>query len=85
MIHTEVKSRQCKHCDKRFYWSRECKRHELSHAGVKPYKCSFCDNIALDNHQIASIMNLHIQEIGLISASIVICALQDDHHARNMN
>ena len=39
---TQEWSCTCKHCNKCFSDSSNCKRHETPHTGVKPYTCTHC-------------------------------------------
>ncbi|KAF2353996.1 Zinc finger C2H2-type [Trinorchestia longiramus] len=45
----------CPHCDKRFGWSTDLKRHIIIHTGERPFKCDTCCNsftrkFLLENH-----------------------------------
>ncbi|KAF8165018.1 hypothetical protein B0H34DRAFT_219647 [Crassisporium funariophilum] len=40
--HLDQRPFKCLHCPSRFLRKNECKRHELSHTGIRPYSCHLC-------------------------------------------
>ncbi|KAH6915420.1 hypothetical protein BKA70DRAFT_1181255 [Coprinopsis sp. MPI-PUGE-AT-0042] len=40
--HLDQRPFKCAHCSARFLRKNECKRHELSHTGVRPFTCHIC-------------------------------------------
>ncbi|KAF8803830.1 hypothetical protein BYT27DRAFT_7234905 [Phlegmacium glaucopus] len=40
--HLDQRPFKCRHCSSRFLRKNECKRHELSHTGIRPYSCHLC-------------------------------------------
>ncbi|TFK27033.1 hypothetical protein FA15DRAFT_686089 [Coprinopsis marcescibilis] len=40
--HLDQRPFKCVHCAARFLRKNECKRHELSHTGIRPFTCSLC-------------------------------------------
>ncbi|KJA24544.1 hypothetical protein HYPSUDRAFT_474374 [Hypholoma sublateritium FD-334 SS-4] len=40
--HLDQRPFKCLHCSARFLRKNECKRHELSHTGVRPFSCHLC-------------------------------------------
>ncbi|EAU84519.2 hypothetical protein CC1G_00038 [Coprinopsis cinerea okayama7 len=40
--HLDQRPFKCIHCSARFLRKNECKRHELSHTGVRPFTCNIC-------------------------------------------
>ncbi|PPQ99914.1 hypothetical protein CVT24_009595 [Panaeolus cyanescens] len=44
--HLDQRPFKCLHCTSRFLRKNECKRHELSHSGVRPFSCHLCPHPA---------------------------------------
>ncbi|KAG6838000.1 hypothetical protein H0H93_008394 [Arthromyces matolae] len=44
--HLDQRPFPCAYCPARFLRKNECKRHEASHSGVKPFVCHICSNTA---------------------------------------
>ncbi|RXW21177.1 hypothetical protein EST38_g4693 [Candolleomyces aberdarensis] len=44
--HLDQRPFRCVHCDARFLRKNECKRHELSHTGIRPFTCNICQDPA---------------------------------------
>ncbi|KAF8974637.1 hypothetical protein BDZ97DRAFT_40031 [Flammula alnicola] len=40
--HLDQRPFKCMHCSSRFLRKNECKRHELSHTGIRPFSCHLC-------------------------------------------
>ncbi|KAF9563736.1 hypothetical protein CPC08DRAFT_816468 [Agrocybe pediades] len=40
--HLDQRPFKCIHCSARFLRKNECKRHELSHTGIRPFSCHLC-------------------------------------------